>query len=44
MNAQRLRAEFYQAYHASQNQQAAALAQFGLKPADLGLSPRPQFP
>jgi hypothetical protein len=38
-NAQRLRAEFYQAYRALRNQQAAALAQFGLKPSDLGTSP-----
>jgi hypothetical protein len=41
MNAQRLRAQFYQAYRASQNQQEAALAKFGLKPTDVGASPGP---
>jgi hypothetical protein len=44
-NARRLQAEFYQAYRASQNQQAAAIAQFGLRPSDIGTSsgqpPRP---
>jgi hypothetical protein len=39
-NAQRLRAQFYQAYHAGQNQLAMIMAQYGLQPSDFDQSPR----
>ena len=39
-NAQRLRAQFYRAYHAGQNQLATVMAQYGLQASDFEPSPR----